>query len=79
MRFLQVIVLFMVAVSATAVVLTKNPLRQCITLSYYGVLLTLLFLVFQAPAVALSQLVIGSLLVPILILSALAKIRRLQR
>ena len=73
---LQITVLVLVAAGATAVVLTRQPVRQVIVLSGYGLLLALLFLVFQAPDVTLSELTVGAVVLPILLLLALAKVRR---
>jgi len=75
MDVLQVTVLVLVAAMATAVVLIRVPVRQVIALSVYGVLLAVLFLVFQAPDVTLSELTIGSVALPILLMLALAKVR----
>lgn len=75
MDVLQVTVLVLVAAMATAVVLIRVPVRQVIALSVYGVLLALLFLVFQAPDVTLSELTVGSVALPILLMLALAKVR----
>lgn len=76
MDVLQVTVLVLVAGGATAVVLIRSPLRQVIALSAYGLLLALLFLVFQAPDVTLSELTVGAVVLPILLLLTLAKVRR---
>ena len=76
MTVLQVIALLFVAVGGTAVVLTPEPLRQTMVLGMYGVALTLLFFVFQAPDVALSEIVVTSVGLPVIILAALRKIRR---
>jgi energy-converting hydrogenase B subunit D len=76
MDALQVTVLVLVAAGATAVVLTRAPVRQVIVLSSYGLLLAILFLVFQAPDVTLSELTVGAVALPILLLLALAKVRR---
>jgi energy-converting hydrogenase B subunit D len=75
MDVLQVTVLVLVAAMATAVVLIRVPVRQVIALSVYGVLLAVLFLVFQAPDVTLSELTVGSVVLPILFMLALAKVR----
>ena len=72
----QVTLLVLVAVGATLVVATRNPVRQVIVLSSYGLLLALLFLVFQAPDVTLSELTVGAIALPILLLLALAKMRK---
>lgn len=76
MDVLQVTVLVLVGAGATAVALTRSPLRQVIVLSAYGLLLALLFLVFQAPDVTLSELAVGAVALPILLLLTLAKVRR---
>lgn len=72
---LQGLVLVLVAAGGTAVVLTRDPLRQTILASLYGFLLGVLFFVFQAPDVALSQTAVGAVALPLMILLALAKIR----
>jgi uncharacterized MnhB-related membrane protein len=72
---LQVILLLLVAAAATAVVLTRNQTRQIVILSMYGVLLAVLFLVFQAPDVTLSELTVGAVILPLLLLLTLAKTR----
>lgn len=75
MDALQVTILVLVALGATAVVLTRAPARQAIVLSVYGILLAVLFLAFQAPDVTLSELTIGAVALPILLLLTLAKVR----
>jgi uncharacterized MnhB-related membrane protein len=79
MDALQVTLLVRVAAAATAVVLSRNPVRQVIVLSGYGVLLAVLFLAFQAPDVTLSELTVGAVVLPALLLLALAKIRRREK
>ena len=76
MDVLQVVVLVLVAAGATAVVLTRRPVRQVIVLSAYGLMLALLFMVFQAPDVTLSELTVGAVALPLLLLLALAKVRK---
>jgi energy-converting hydrogenase B subunit D len=79
MDVLQVTILVLVAAGATAVVLTRDPVRQVIVLSAYGLLLAVLFLAFQAPDVTLSELTVGSVVLPILLLLTLAKVRRREK
>ncbi len=74
MDALQVTILVLVALGATAVVLTRAPVRQVIVLSVYGILLAVLFLAFQAPDVTLSELTVGAVALPILLLLTLAKV-----
>jgi len=72
---LQAVALLLVAVGATAVVLTREIRRTAILLSLYGFTLVILFLVLQAPDVALSALVVGAIAVPLVLVVALAKER----
>jgi energy-converting hydrogenase B subunit D len=72
---LQVAALLLVAVGGTAVVATRDPLRQAMVASLYGLILGILFFVFQAPDVALSQTVVGAVALPLMILLALAKMK----
>jgi uncharacterized MnhB-related membrane protein len=72
---LQVAALLLVAVGGTAVVATRDPLRQAMVASLYGLILGILFFVFQAPDVALSQTVVGAVALPLMILLALAKVK----
>jgi energy-converting hydrogenase B subunit D len=76
MDALQVTLLLLVAAGATAVVLVRARVTQVVVLSAYGLLLALLFLVFQAPDVTLSELTVGSVLLPAVILLTLAKVRK---
>jgi energy-converting hydrogenase B subunit D len=76
MDVLQVTILVLAAGGATVVVLTREPVRQVIALSGYGLVLAILFLAFQAPDVTLSELTVGAVLLPLLLLLALMKVRR---
>jgi energy-converting hydrogenase B subunit D len=73
---LQVAALVAVALGGTAVVFTGEALRQTMVLGIYGIALTFLFFTFQAPDVALSEIVVTSVGLPIIILAALRKIRQ---
>ncbi|MBO2460915.1 DUF4040 domain-containing protein [Actinomadura sp. LCR2-06] len=64
---------------ATAVVLTRNPARQAIVLSGYGMVLGVLFLVLQAPDVAMSQIGVGTVVVPLIVVLALHATRRYRK
>jgi energy-converting hydrogenase B subunit D len=76
MDTLQVTLLVLVAAGATVVVLIRERVRQVLALSVYGVLLAVLFLAFQAPDVTLSELTVGAIALPLILLLALAKIRK---
>ena len=79
MDVLQVTLLVLVAAGATAVVLIRAPVRQVLMLSTYGVLLAVLFLAFQAPDVTLSELTVGAVLLPAVLLLTLAKVRKKEQ
>ncbi|HEX6854080.1 MAG TPA: hydrogenase subunit MbhD domain-containing protein [Streptosporangiaceae bacterium] len=79
MGVLQAVLLVLAAAGATAVVLTRSPVRQVLVLSAYGLLLALLFLVFQAPDVSLSELAVGTVALPALLLLTLARVRRREK
>ena len=76
MDALQVCLLVLVAAGATAVVLIRVPVRQVLALSLYGLLLAALFLAFQAPDVTLSELTVGAVALPAILLLTLAKVRK---
>lgn len=73
---LQATALILVAAAATAVALCLNPLRQILLSGVYGLLLVILFLVLQAPDVALSMLVVTTVAYPLIVLIAISRTRR---
>jgi uncharacterized MnhB-related membrane protein len=73
---LQAIVLVSAALLATAVALTRNTLRQIVVNGVYGLMLVILFVVLQAPDVALSMLVVTTIAYPLIVLAAIARTRR---
>jgi energy-converting hydrogenase B subunit D len=75
---LEVTVFLLAAAAGTAVVLTRDPLNQAIVASFYGLVLGIMFFVYQAPDVALSQIAVGAVALPLMILLALAKVRALR-
>ena len=79
MTALQATGLTLVGAGALAVALTRDPMRQVIVNGAYGLLLTVLFVVFQAPDVALSMLVVGTVVYPLVVLVAVARVRRRER
>lgn len=76
---LQVAALLMAGLAGTTVVLIRDPLRMTLLNTIYALTLTILFLVFQAPDVALSMIVIGGIAYPIVLLAAIAKVRDRER
>lgn len=70
------VALTLVGLSGAAVVASNAPERQAIALSVFGLLLTVLFFLLQAPDVALSQLAVGTAVVPLMVMLAIRAIRR---
>jgi uncharacterized MnhB-related membrane protein len=76
---LQVVSLLLVAAAATSVALCLDPLRQIVLSGLYGLLLVVLFVVLQAPDVALSMLVVTTVAYPLIVLTAVSRTRRKER
>lgn len=79
MNLVQTVSLVLVLAGGACVVLSRVPLRQTLLLSIYGIALALLFFSFQAPDVALSEIVVGSIGLPLIILAALRKMSEQAR
>jgi energy-converting hydrogenase B subunit D len=78
MNALFIVLLTLVGVLGGVTVLTRDPVRQTVMASLLSLVLALLFFAVQAPDVGLSELVIGSAAVPLMLLLAIAKIREQQ-
>ena len=79
MTVLQIAALVSVALGGAAVAIVSDPLRQTLVLGIYGLALAMLFFVVQAPDVALSQIVISTVGLPVMILLALRKVHEQGR
>jgi uncharacterized MnhB-related membrane protein len=79
MTVLQIAALAGVAIGGGAVVVAGDPLRQVLVLGIYGLALTVLFFVFQAPDVSLSEIVVSTVGLPVMVLLALRKVREQER
>ncbi len=79
MTALQIAALVVVALAGTGVVVSPEPLRQTLVLGVYGLSLTAMFFVMQAPDVGLSEIVVSGLGLPLIVLAALRKIRQQER
>jgi energy-converting hydrogenase B subunit D len=73
---MKYVTFLLVAVCATAVVLTRDVQRQIMVNGLYGVLLVILFTVLAAPDVALSMLAVGTVGYPLVVLIAIARSRK---
>jgi energy-converting hydrogenase B subunit D len=79
MTLLQIAALAAVALAGGAVVITPDPLRQAMVLGIFGMAMTMLFFVFQDPDVALSEIVVSTVGLPVMILLAIRKVREQER
>lgn len=79
MTVVQALALVAVAVGGTVTVLVSDPLRQTFVLGIYGLTLTVLFFALQAPDVALSEIVVSTIGLPLIVIAALRKIREQER
>ena len=71
MTALQATAIALVGAGALAVVLTRDLVRLTMIASVYSLLLVVLFVIFQAPDVALSALVVGGVAYPVVLLVAI--------
>jgi len=75
MMVLGVGLLALMAVSALMIVRTDDVTNQLLALGFYGLLLALMFFVFQAPDVALSQITIGAIALPLMVMLAITRMK----
>lgn len=75
MNPLQSAALLLVALTGTALVFVREPLHQVMVSGFFGLVLTAFFMAFHAPDVALSQLAVGTVAMPLLLLLTLAKLK----
>ena len=74
-----VVALVWVAAAGTAVVMARDPRRQAFTAGFFGLALAFLYLSLQAGDVALSQIVVGAIALPLIVLLSLAKVGKDQK
>ena len=67
--------LVLAAVTGTGIALSRMPGRQVMAIAANGLVLALLFNALQAPDVALSELTVGTVAIPLLFLVVLASTR----
>jgi uncharacterized MnhB-related membrane protein len=70
---LQIVLYVFVAFLGAAVVFSKRPVNQLFIYTTFGMTLALLFFVLHAPDVALSEVAVGTIAVPVMVLVALMK------
>lgn len=79
MTILQLISFTAVMVLGVLVVLSFDPLRQVMVNGVFGLSLVVLFVVLQAPDVGLSELVVGTVAFPLVLLATIARTKETQR
>lgn len=72
---LLLVVYTVVAVLGVCVVLTRDPLRQTLVNGLFGLALVLLFVVLQAPDVAISEVVVSTVAFPLVLLVTIYRVR----
>jgi uncharacterized MnhB-related membrane protein len=75
MNWFGAALLLLVAVSGLAVVRTRDVTSQIVSLGFYGVLLALVFFFFRAPDVALSQITVGAVALPLMVMLAISRMK----
>lgn len=68
-------ILLLVGASGFAVVTTRDVTCQVLALGFYGLLTALMFFFFQAPDVALSQITVGAVALPLMVMLAISRMR----
>lgn len=72
---LQIVALSMAGALGVATVLVRRPLRQVVVNSMFGLSLVVVFAVLMAPDVAISELVVSSIAVPMVLLPVIFRTR----
>jgi energy-converting hydrogenase B subunit D len=67
--------LLLVGVTGWGVVRTRDVTEQVVALGFFGIVMALTFFYFQAPDVALSQIVVGAVALPLMIMLAISRMR----
>ncbi len=67
--------LLLMAVAGARVVTTRDTTEQVITLSFYGLITAVIFFFYQAPDVALSQITVGAVALPLMVMLAISRMR----
>jgi uncharacterized MnhB-related membrane protein len=75
MMYVGSALLLLVAVSGFAVVRTRDVTAQTLALGFYGLIIALMFFFFQAPDVALSQITVGAVALPLMVMLAISRMK----
>jgi energy-converting hydrogenase B subunit D len=72
---LQSVVLGLLAIAAPAIVLMRDTVKMLLVNGLYGWSLVIAFVVFGAPDVALSMMLVSAVAYPLVVLVAVARVR----
>ncbi len=75
MMYVGAAILLLIAVAGFAVVRTRDTTQQIIALGFYGLVTALMFFFFQAPDVALSQITVGAIALPLMVMLAVSRMQ----
>jgi uncharacterized MnhB-related membrane protein len=73
------VLLLLIAISGFMVVRTRDVTAQILALTFYGVLLAVIFFIYQSPDVALSQIVVGTVALPLMVMLAIARMKNREK
>lgn len=76
---LLVVAYTVVMVLGVCVVITREPLRQTLVNGFFGLALVLLFVVLQAPDVAISEVVVSTVAFPLVLLTTIYRVSSVRR
>ena len=68
-------ILLLVGYGGFVVVRTRDVTQQIVALGFYGLVTALMFFFFQAPDVALSQITVGMVALPLMIMLAISRMK----
>jgi energy-converting hydrogenase B subunit D len=71
MNVIYIVSIVLVGAGALAVAITRDLVRLTMVASLYTLLLVVFFLLLHAPDVALSELVVGTVAYPVVLLTAI--------
>jgi uncharacterized MnhB-related membrane protein len=72
---LQVVIVVLVALGAALVVMVRGRVRQVMALTAYGIALAVLFRTVRPSGVTRSELVVGAVALPLVLLLSMARVR----
>jgi uncharacterized MnhB-related membrane protein len=75
MMYAGAALLVLTGITGFAVVRTRDVTSQIVTLGFYGLLTALMFFYFQAPDVALSQITVGAVALPLMVMLAVSRMK----